>query len=123
MANILLMDNQPDMADLISEGLVQQGHEITRVRDHDGLILQLEEEVPDLLIIDLNALDGWEWLHEIKPYEDRIPVLVVTAFDSLRKNPLGGKADCCVIRDVAMKELKRKVLEVLETRPAAGALS
>jgi CheY-like chemotaxis protein len=123
VANILLMDSQPYMADLISEGLIQQGHHITLVKDHDALILQLEEGIPDLLIIDLNAPDGYEWLNEIKRYESRIPVLVVTAFDSLMKDPLPGRSECCVILDGPMRELKERVLEALETHQAAGPFS
>lgn len=123
MSNILLMDSQPYMAELISERLLQQGHHITLVRDQDSLILHLEESPPDLLIIDLNALDGWELLHEIKRYENRIPVLVVTAFDSFMKDPLAGSSDCCVIKDGAMKELKNKVQSVLGNQIANSSLS
>lgn len=117
MANILLMDNQPYMAEFISEGLREQGHQVIHAADPDCLILHLEEAAPDLLILDLNGLDGWDLLHEVKRFEWRIPVLVVTAFDSFMKDPRAGRADCCLIKDVALQALKKKIVEILGVAP------
>lgn len=113
MANILLMDNQPYMADFISEGLREEGHRVVHAKDPDSLILQMEEAAPDLMILDLNGLDGWDLLYEIKRFERRIPVLVVTAFDSFMKDPRADQADCCVIKDVALQALKKKIIDIV----------
>lgn len=117
MANILLMESQPYMGEFISEMLGQQGHEIIRVKDPDSLAVELEEICPDLVIIDLNGLDGWNLLNEVKRHEKRIPVLVVTAFDSFTKDPWAGKVECLVIKDVTMNALKERVSEILESSP------
>lgn len=113
MANILLMDNQPYMAEFISEGLREEGHRVIHVSDPDCLNLQMEEAGPDMLILDLNGIDGWDLLCQIRKFEQQIPVLVVTAFDSFMKDPRAGQADCCVIRDAALQALKKKVVEIL----------
>lgn len=113
MANILLIDNQPYMAEFIAEGLREEGHRVVHVSDPDCLNLQMEEADPDMLILDLNGIDGWDLLCRMKAFEDQLPVLVVTAFDSFMKDPRADRADCCLIKDAALRALKKKVVEIL----------
>jgi DNA-binding response OmpR family regulator len=122
MANILLVDDQPYMGEFLAEELAEVGHNLKWVGGNDELLIELEEGTPDLILLDLyiNGFEGWSLLAQIKRRKERIPVIVLTAYDSLPEDPRLAQADGYVIKDFFTDKLKSKIGEVLGSRPLAG---
>ncbi len=83
MAKILIVDDDVDVAELLSSLLEARGHEVRRAADgHEGLRL-LEEELPDLLILDVEMpqLTGPDVVYRMIVHDagmEDIPVLLVS---------------------------------------------
>jgi two-component system response regulator (stage 0 sporulation protein F) len=129
MANILLVDDQPYMGEFLAEELSGMGHSLKQVGDGDSLFLELEEASPDLVLLDLyiNDFDGWALLDEIKTHDRRIPVIILTAYDSFSNDPRLSLTQGYVIKEFVTDKLKSKIAEVLAlsepaTAPQAGTL-
>ncbi len=79
---IVVADDEPDMQDYFRRILTHLGHEVLAVAE-DGrqLVALCREQVPDLIITDLNMpnLSGDEAVEQIW-CEMQIPVVVVSAF-------------------------------------------
>ena len=81
-APILVVDDDPDMRDLVRELLERAGHGV-RAAAHGREALRLLYDVrPRLVVLDvaMPELDGWETLERIRDVTD-VPVLMLTARD------------------------------------------
>jgi len=115
MANILLVDDQPYMGEFLAEELSDMGHTLRWINDGDTLIIEIEETGPDLILLDLyiDGFEGWGLLDRIKRYDGRIPVIILTAYDSFSDDPRLSHAQGYVIKDFDTGRLKEKINEVL----------
>jgi two-component system response regulator (stage 0 sporulation protein F) len=117
MANILLLDDQPYMGEFLSEELSEEGHSLTCMVDADSLLLYLEDETPDLILLDL-YLDGFEGLDLLETIKNgrssSVPVLILTAYDSFQEDPRASLAQGYIIKDIYTENLKKKISEVLK---------
>jgi DNA-binding response OmpR family regulator len=123
MANILIVDDQPYMGEFLAEELADMGHSLKCVSDGDSLMFEIEEDNPDLVLLDLyiNGFEGWNLLDRIKRHDSRIPVIILTAYDSFSGDPRLGRAQGYVIKDFATDKLRSKIAEVL--RPPIAPVS
>jgi two-component system, response regulator, stage 0 sporulation protein F len=115
MANILLVDDQPYIMEILAEELADMGHNLTWISDGDSLIIEIEDTGPDLILLDLyfDGFEGWSLLDKIKRYDGRIPVIILTAYDSFLDDPRLGRAQGYVIKDFDTSRLREKITEVL----------
>jgi len=115
MANILLVDDQPYIMEILAEELADMGHNLTWISDGDSLIIEIEDTGPDLILLDLyfDGFEGWSLLDKIKRYDGRIPVIILTAYDSFSDDPRLGRAQGYVIKDFDTSRLREKITEVL----------
>jgi two-component system, response regulator, stage 0 sporulation protein F len=116
MAKILLVDDQPYMGEILAEELADMGHNLTWVNDGDSLIIEIEDTGPDLILLDLyfDGFEGWRLLDKIKRYDGRIPVIILTAYDSFSDDPRLSRAQGYVIKDFDTAMLKEKIATILE---------
>jgi two-component system, response regulator, stage 0 sporulation protein F len=117
MATILLVDDQPYMGEFLAEELAEIGHTIKYANDGDSLLLEIEESIPDLVLLDLylNGFEGWDLLDQIKRRDPRIPVIILTAYDSFSEDPRLSRADGYIIKNFATQSLKEKIAETLNS--------
>jgi two-component system, response regulator len=122
MAYILLVDDQPYMGEFLAEELADMGHSLKCVSDGDSLMFEIEEDSPDLVLLDLyiNGFEGWNLLDRIKRHDSRIPVIILTAYDSFSGDPRLDRAQGYVIKDFATDKLRSKIAEVLRPSDCAG---
>ena len=115
MANILIVDDQPYIAELLKEELAVNGHHLTCLGDSDHLMSFLEESRPDIVLLDLylEGFEGWDLLKKIKRHDPSVPVLIVSAYDTFVNDPRLAQADGYVIKDINTKHLKQKIYENL----------
>lgn len=85
MANprILLVDDEPDLVQLVSLRLATAGYEVTAAYDGQQALEQVKLSNPDLIILDLMLpkLDGYKVCRLLKfdPGTKKIPILIFTA--------------------------------------------
>ena len=80
---ILIMDDDPTIADLLTEALADEGYETHMTTQSLRFYDSVREHQPDLILLDLMMpyLDGRDELQLMEMAVDRkIPVIVVTAF-------------------------------------------
>ena len=80
---ILIMDDDPTIADLLTEALADEGYETYMSTQSLRFYDAIREHQPDLVLLDLMMpyLDGRDELKLLSMAVDRqIPVIVVTAF-------------------------------------------
>jgi DNA-binding NtrC family response regulator len=90
MADLLIIDDDVEIADVLADLLRDEGHEVRVGRDgRDGLTL-LEERRPDLVLLDVEmpVLTGPEMAHEMFLHDlglEEIPLILVSGVLDLRR--------------------------------------
>jgi DNA-binding response OmpR family regulator len=116
MANILIVDDQPHLQELFSQEFADEEHTIAGLSDAQSVMGYLRNSKADLVLLDLylNGFEGWGIWHDIKSRYPRLPVLIVTAYDSYMDDPRVAEADGYVIKSfIALDELKGKIAHIL----------
>lgn len=83
---ILIVDDEENIVDFLGRALRQNGYKTICAYDGDEALHLIEEELPDLVILDLMLplMDGWEVCRRSKSGEKTaaIPILMLTARSS-----------------------------------------
>ncbi len=79
---ILLVDDEPNIIELASLYLKQDGFRVTSAEDGIAALESIERERPALMVLDLMLprLDGWEVCKQVRAESD-LPILMLTARD------------------------------------------
>src|SRR5579871_2756063 len=79
---ILVMDDDPTIADLLREALADEGYETFMMTQSLRFFDAVTEHKPDLILLDLmmQYLDGRDELRLMEMGAFKIPVIVVTAY-------------------------------------------
>jgi signal transduction histidine kinase len=82
-ADILVVDDEPDVARIISINLDMAGYDVRVAYNGREALQEVEKQKPDCILLDIMMpeIDGWEVLRVLKsdPDTEDIPVIVVTA--------------------------------------------
>ena len=113
---ILVIEDEPKLADYLKKGLSEQSHVVDLARDGvDGLHLALEGAY-DLIVLDvmLPGVDGFGILASVRAQKDT-PILMLTARDAVedRVRGLEGGADDYLVKPFAFSELLARVQALL----------
>jgi DNA-binding response OmpR family regulator len=119
--SILLVDDEPAIADVLARNLRARGNEVRVAVTGKDALFALTEAVPDVLVIDINLPDltGWEVLRRLAPRDrDRVPVIVFSASPLAPSrvqefNPAG-----VLIKPFPVEALVRLVAEVTAKEPS-----
>jgi CheY-like chemotaxis protein len=83
MAKIMVVDDEPNVVDLIDRILSSVGHEIIGAENGRAALKKLQKVRPDLILLDLMMPDltGWETLDLIRKQDElkKVPVAMLTA--------------------------------------------
>ncbi len=82
--NILIIDDEKDLCDLLSEALVSQGYQVSSASTGREAMGYLRGNRPDLVFLDLRLPggDGIKLLSRIKNIDSKIIVNILTAYGS-----------------------------------------
>ncbi|QIX27301.1 response regulator transcription factor [Nocardioides sp. JQ2195] len=113
MARILIIEDEARIASFVAKGLTAEGHQTTVAGDgHHGLDLALGDDF-DLVVLDIGlpGLDGFEVLDQLRSQGSRVPVIVLTARDSVTDtvSALEGGADDYMPKPFRFAELLARV--------------
>lgn len=79
---VLLIDDEPPIVVVLATTLRAHGYEVRTAGAAQDALLALTEEVPDVMLLDINLPDltGWELLRRLSPLDrQRVPVIVFSA--------------------------------------------
>jgi DNA-binding response OmpR family regulator len=113
MARILIVEDEERIASFVAKGLRADGHQTTVAADgHSGLDHALSGQF-DLAILDIGlpGKDGFTVLDELRSQGSRMPVIVLTARDSVTDTvtALEGGADDYMPKPFRFAELQARV--------------
>ena len=123
MQKILVVEDDPDIQELLQNFLREAGYEVGTAFDGVEGLGAFEERDYDLVLLDvmLPKLDGFA-LCELIRRKSRVPIIMLTALSGEKEQirGLGLGADDYITKPFSMPVLIRKVAAVLR-RSAAGA--
>ncbi|MGE0598850.1 MAG: response regulator [Dehalococcoidia bacterium] len=79
---VLLVDDEPPIVMVLATTLRAHGYEVRTASTAQDAMLALTEEIPDVMLLDINLPDltGWEMLRRLSPVDrQRVPVVVFSA--------------------------------------------
>jgi CheY-like chemotaxis protein len=84
MSVILLVEDEPSILNLVSMNLLARGYQVVTAASGGEALEHLEEEKPELMILDMRLPDvsGWdilEYMNDISSVSLGFPVVVMTA--------------------------------------------
>ncbi|MDQ3170377.1 MAG: response regulator transcription factor [Acidobacteriota bacterium] len=128
MPRILVVEDDPDISELIAHYLTRAGHDVDRLAHGGEAPRRVRESPPDLIVLDLMlpGLDGLMVCQALRadPATAAIPIIILTARgeETDRVTGLELGADDYVTKPFSPKELVARVGALLRrsSRPAAA---
>ena len=118
MGKILLLEDDSNLNDTITEFLQEQGHEVVSIFDGYEAQEKLYESRYDLLLLDVNTpgINGFDLLKEARENEIVAPAIYITSLDSLEDLERGYKSGCddYIRKPFELKELLIRVETLLK---------
>lgn len=112
MKKILVVDDEKPISDIVKFNLEKEGFEVVTAFDGEEALQKVEEENPDLIVLDLMLpkMDGLEVCREVRKTRDT-PIIMVTAKDQEIDKVLGLElgADDYVTKPFSNRELVARV--------------
>jgi two-component system, OmpR family, response regulator RegX3 len=116
MSRVLIVEDEPALADSIKYGLEREGFECTALADGVKAVEYVRSWRPDLVLLDLMlpGMPGTDVCREIRRI-GRTPIVMVTAKDTEADKVLGLElgADDYITKPFSMRELIARVRAVL----------
>lgn len=117
---LLLAEDQPQLAKPVSIMLEKSGFEVEIAYDGEQTLEMLRNGEYDGVLLDIMMpkIDGWEILTIIRSEGNQVPVMLLTARDSLddKVRGLEGGADDYLTKPFEMRELVARVRALTRTR-------
>ena len=120
---ILIVDDDDNIAELISLYLIKECYDTKTVGDGESALLEYKNYQPDLILLDLMlpGIDGYQVCREIRA-QSNVPIIMLSAkgevFDKVLGLELG--ADDYIIKPFDSKEMVARVKAVLRRYQTAA---
>lgn len=112
---ILLVDDDPNIRQLVNLYLEKEGFEVEMAARGDDALKMFKASPPNLILLDimLPGMDGWQVCREVRKVSN-IPIIMLTAKDETFDKVLGLElgADDYVAKPFDMKELVARIKAV-----------
>jgi DNA-binding response OmpR family regulator len=122
--SILVVEDEPSIAEVISLYLKRAGFQVTLVSDGQAALAELGQRLPDLVILDimLPGVDGFGIMRWLRDRSD-VPIIMLTSRreESDRIAGLEMGADDYVVKPFSPQELVSRVRAVLRRTRGSGA--
>jgi putative two-component system response regulator len=119
---VLVVDDNPDMAELMRELLASRGYDVATVRDADEAEIEVRRHLPDLILSDvvMPGRSGYELCHQLKENPDTrlIPFLLITGLSDREDKVKGieAGADDFLNKPIFPAELFARVKSLLKLK-------
>ncbi len=115
MANLLVIDDEGDIRHLYAAELEDEGHMVVTCGSSKEALEQLRRQIFDLVVLDiqLDQESGLELLQKIAKEQEKIPVILCSAYSCYKDDFSSWLADAYVVKSSNLDELKEEVRRVL----------
>src|SRR6201981_3574152 len=119
---VLVVDDNPDMVELMRELLASRGYDVVAVRDADAAEAEVRRHPPDLILSDvvIPGRSGYELCHQLKndPGTRLIPFLLITGLSDREDKVKGieAGADDFLNKPIFPSELFARVKSLLKLK-------
>jgi len=115
---IMIVDDEEDIRISVGQIFEISGYEVTKAEDGNDCINKLEQETPDIVILDIMmpGMSGWDVAARIKenPKWNNIPIVFLTAKGDEMSIGMGGLAsEEYIVKPFDIIKLKERVEEIL----------
>ena len=121
---ILLVDDDPNIRQLVSLYLTREGFEVEEAQRGDEALKQFKAAAPSLILLDimLPGIDGWQVCREVRKVSN-IPIIMLTAKDETFDKVLGLElgADDYLSKPFEPKELVARIKAVIRRYQSTDA--
>ena len=118
MSKILLLEDDANLNETVTEFLEEQGHDVVSVYDGDEAQEKLYESKYDLLLLDINVpgIDGLKLLKESRESGMDAPAIFITSMDTVDDLERGFNSGCddYIRKPFALKELQIRIETLLK---------
>lgn len=125
---ILVVDDDPDIAYTIADGLEMMGHLTYVALDATSALCFTEEFAPDIALLDIGLpdLDGFELASRLHArHGKRLVIVAVTAWgsDSHRARAASSGFDAYLVKPVSLTRIQSTIRDLLAQRRAGDGAS
>ena len=117
MANLLLVEDNADLAYGLRNNLEIDGHVVEAVESGEAALARVRHRAPDLIVLDLMLpnLDGYQVLRRLRADGHEMPVLILTARTQEADKVLGFRlgADDYVTKPFGVLEVLARITALL----------
>jgi two-component system copper resistance phosphate regulon response regulator CusR len=123
---ILLVEDEPKLASFVKKGFENEGYEIEVAYDGRMGHSLTQQQTYDLIILDVNLpyINGFELCRQIRLHDRRVPILLLTALDSLEDKVTGFEAgtDDYLVKPFEFRELLLRARVLTRRHTDAGTV-
>jgi CheY-like chemotaxis protein len=118
MTTILLVEDEKNQRLLYEQELRFEGYKIVTAADGKEAMKKVQEQPPDLIIMDINMpnMDGIDAMGKILSKNKQVPIIINTAYSSYKDSFMSWAADAYVVKSSDLSVLKSKIKEVLTNK-------
>lgn len=115
---ILVVDDEVNQGLLYEQELTDEGYDVDVANSGEKALNMVKEKIYDLVVLDIGMpyMDGLETLGKMLSMDNRLPVILNTAYPSYKDNFMSWAADAYVVKSSDLTELKEKIRESLSRR-------
>ena len=123
--NILIVDDEPEVAEVLAKSLDRQGHRITTVNSGEDALRRLEDTPVDAMFLDVSmpGMNGLEVLAEVRRRRPTLAVVVITGHatpDEVDEVRRLGAVDV-IAKPAALTHYHRAIERLNEGKPYPSA--
>jgi DNA-binding response OmpR family regulator len=113
LKKIIIADDDPGILDAVGMMLEFEGYQVIRMENCEGLLKIMEQELPDLLLLDIwmSGTDGRDICMQLKASEltRHLPVVMISASYEIGASALEAGADDFLAKPFDIEDLLAKV--------------
>jgi DNA-binding response OmpR family regulator len=112
---ILVVEDEPNLLELYQKELEDEGFKVITATDGEQAIDLTKKGFPDLVVLDIkiNKVFGLDVLKEIKTFNQKIPVILNSAYATFKADFSSWMADAYLVKSSDLYELKQRIKELL----------
>ena len=115
---ILAVDDEEDIRFILKEELTDEGYDVHTLGDPTRALDKIEEIKPDLVLVDIKMpqMSGIELLGKIRDRYYDLPVILLTAYSSFKKDTASLACDHYVVKSGDFTELKNRIKRIFKVK-------
>lgn len=112
MTRVLVVDDEPDIRQVLAYVLGDEGYEVYEASDGHTALELIDREHPDIIILDMKmpGMDGWNFVRQYRERHDhRAAIIVLTAAQDAARRGADVDADGYVSKPFDLDVLVERV--------------